>query len=873
MTSLLSHTEFTSAMRNFILLFFTAVPLIAATVPLGVSQSLAQSRASLVANVRYRLSLELKPKSPTLAGHEVIEFDLARVPAEVLAIDFRDLNAAGEVADGRISNFHVNSASASPVQSNGHILIAPEMLRAGVNRVELDFVSAIAESNRAITRMIDPLDSSEYVYTLFVPMDASLAFPCFDQPDLKARFTLDVMAPAEWTVISNTAGAVENGHTRFEETRPISTYLFAFAAGPFEQLSSAEASAVPLRLFVRKSVLARAKEEWPEVARYTRQGMEKLSAFFEQPYPFPKYDQVLIPGFAYGGMEHAGATFLREDGVLFRGAPNITDHQRRSVTVLHELSHQWFGDLVTMRWFDDLWLKEGFAQYMAFHTLAELEPPDQVWKRFYETVKPIAYNIDSTPGTAPIYQQVRNLADAKSAYGPIVYQKAPSLLRVLNYRIGEDGFRGGVRIFLREHAYANATWQDLIAAFSTASKQDLRAWANAWVTQRGMPVVTVKWACSAGRLSTLEISQHDSLNEGHVWPISTQLLLGGAANRTIDVSFDKAQAVIPISAGAACPDYIFANSGDHAYGRFLLDNKSIAGVQAAMPSVADPLERALHWGALWDAVRETEMAPAAYADFAIKSLPGEEDLDITQSVVGRTYTAIVSYVADALRESMAGKYEQLLMDRMMNSASRDFRIAYFRSFTTAASTPPALAELNKLLAGTSTVPGVPLQQRDRWNMIAALIRMGDPEALSVLAVEQKQDLSEDGKRSAYAALAGVATAQNKEKYFSEYLKDGAEPEDFVTASLGSFNAWNQKDLTLKYLRPALDALPLVKRQRKIFFVNGWLSSFVATQTSAEAQRIVNDFLAQPNLDPDLRLKVLEVKDELDRTVRIRARWK
>jgi aminopeptidase N len=855
--------------------FLAAASAIAAPPPLGIPQSLAQTRAQLIANVRYHLALDLKPHAPTLTGHETLAFDLARIPSDPLAIDFRDLNPKGEIVDGRISNFHLNSTPTTPEQGNGHIMLPPALLHLGINRVELDFESAIAESNRAVTRTIDPLDSNEYIYTLFVPMDASLAFPCFDQPDLKGRFTLETNAPLSWTVISNTAGNTANGHTRFEETHPISTYLFAFAAGPFEQLAGPpdgiKPGDVPLRLFVRKSVLARAKEEWPEIARYTREGMHRMSAFFDQPYPFPRYDQVLIPGFAYGGMEHAGATFFREDGMLFRSAPNITDHQRRSVTVLHELAHQWFGDFVTMRWFDDLWLKEGFAQYMAFHTLAEFEPPAEVWKRFYESIKPIAYNIDSTQGTAPIYQQVRNLADAKSAYGPIVYQKAPSLLRVLNYRIGEDGFRGGIRIFLRGHAYANATWQDLIGAFSNASKQDLRSWANAWITQRGMPVVSLKWACSAGQLSSLEIAQHDSLNEKHLWPISTQLLLGnGAASRLLDVSFDTAEARVP--AHGACPDYIFGNSGDHAYGRFLLDATSIAGVQTSMPSVTDPLERALHWGALWDTVRETEMAPAAYADFAIRSLPGESDLDITQSVVGRTHTAIVNYLNDAQRKAPLQKFQALLIDRMKNSPSRDFRIAYFRAFLSAATTPAALAELDRLLAGLSVVPGVPLQQRDRWNIIAALVRMSDPEALSLLAVEQKRDLSEDGKRSAYAALAGVATAANKDKYFADYLTDGAAPEDFVTASLGGFNAWNQKDLTLKYVRPALDALPQVKRQRKIFFVNGWLSSFVASQTSPEAQKIVSEFLARRDLDPDLRLKVLEVKDELDRTVRIRARW-
>ena len=307
-------------------------------------------------------------------------------------------------------------------------------------------------------------------------------------------------------------------------------------------------------------------------------------------------------------MEHAGATFLNEDTVLFRAAPNATDHHRRSETVLHELAHQWFGDLVTMRWFDDLWLKEGFAQYMAFHTLAAMEPPDEVWKRFYESIKPIAYNIDATPGTTPIYQQVRNLADAKSAYGPIVYQKAPSLLRVLNYKLGEVPFRDGVRAFLRDHAYANATWTDLIDAFSTSSKQSLGAWADAWVKQRGMPVVTVQWACADKVVSKFRIAQQDSLKEGHLWPVSTQVALGNG--RTVPATLTGAEAAVPAAIGLPCPDYVFANSGDHGYGRFLLDSKSIAFIGGAagrgVLDVPDALERALHWGALWDSVRETE---------------------------------------------------------------------------------------------------------------------------------------------------------------------------------------------------------------------------------------------------------------------------
>lgn len=856
-------------MRYILLAVLFSLPLFAAPPSRGVSLELAKDRAMAVSDVRYHLTVNLTEHAPSLVGHEAIDFALAS-NTEALVLDFRDLTAAGVVIDGRISNVRVNGTASKPAQTNGHILFEPSTLRKGTNHIELDFESAIAAANRAVTRLTDPVDSSEYLYTLFVPMDASLAFPCFDQPDLKGRFTFEATAPAGWTVISNTAAesGTPAGVFRFPETRPISTYLFAFAAGPFEPIPYTNGQ-VPMRLFVRKSMLARARQEWPEVADYTAKGMAQMSKFFAQPYPFPKYDQVLLPGFPYGGMEHAGATFLREDVVIFRTAPTVTDHQRRSVTVLHELAHQWFGDLVTMRWFDDLWLKEGFAQYMAFHTLAELEPPAGVWKRFYESIKPIAYNIDETQGTAPIYQQVKNLEDAKSAYGPIVYQKAPSLLQVLNYKLGEDSFRNGVQSFLREHAYANATWQDLIGAFSRASKQDLTGWADSWVKQRGMPVVTVQWSCADGRISKFTASQRDSLEEGHLWPVSTQMQLGAI---TLSVSFQAASAAIPEAVGKPCPTYVFGNSGDHAYGRFLPDAKSLTGMQADIANVKDPLARALYWGALWDSVREAELSPSAYVELAIRNLPSEKDLDIVQSITGRAGTAIRTYIPQREKDALSAKYEALLLDRMKNAPERDFRIAAFRTFTGSASSPGALAEIQSLLDGKSTVPGVTLQQRDRWNLLSTLVRQGVPSAPEMIQAELQKDKSEDGRRSAYAALAGVATAENKAKYFAEYLKDGAVPEDFATASLGGFNAGNQEALSLPYVAKALDALPHLKIGRKIFFINGWLSSFVASHTSPAAESAVEEYLSRKDIDPDLRLKVLQVKAELDRTLRIRARW-
>ena len=259
---------------------------------------------------------------------------------------------------------------------------------------------------------------------------------------------------------------------KFAETQPISTYLFAFAAGPFKKVH--DTPGLP-GLYVRKSKLQKAEAEAAAVQQITADGIKYLSDYFAQPFPFPKYDMVMIPGFAYGGMEHAGATFLREESILFRTAPTHSDRLNRDILLLHELTHQWFGDLVTMRWFDDLWLKEGFAQYMAYHALNSLKPDENVWKRFYQAIKPAAYAIDSTQGTTPIYQDIPNLKDAKSAYGAIVYSKAPGVIKQLAFVVGEDQFRDGLRLYLKEHAYANAEWNDLVHALERTSKKPLGA--------------------------------------------------------------------------------------------------------------------------------------------------------------------------------------------------------------------------------------------------------------------------------------------------------------------------------------------------------------------------------------------------------------
>jgi aminopeptidase N len=506
--------------------------------------------------------------------------------------------------------------------------------------------------------------------------------------------------------------------------------------------------------------------------------------------------------------------------------------------------------------------------------MAELAPPAQVWKRFYQSIKPLAYGIDATHGTTPIYQQIANLKDAKSAYGAIVYQKAPSLLRVLAFDIGEQHFREGVRAFLREHAYANAEWGDLIAAFSRASGTDLHPWAKAWVEQRGMPQVEIDWGCnSQQRISSFEIRQKDALGEGHLWPLRTQVLLGypGGRFERVAATLASTQTAVPGAIGKPCPAYVFGNDEDHAYGLFLLDAKSQAAVIAELPGVTDPFLRALLWGALWDSVRDLRMPPVDYLELGLRLLPFENDTELVTSIVGRMRTAFTDYLSDAQRDGIARRFERLLIRELVGAPTADLRITYFRGLIGVGTTARARGVLHDLLAGRMTIPGVPLKQRDRWNIIAALIAGGDPSGAELLALEGKRDASDDGRKYAFVSGAGFARVENKKKYFADYLAGSGVKEDWITASLAQFNYWSQAELTASYVKPALEALPQLKRERKIFFVVNWLDSFIGNQHSPAALGVVDGFLRENHADPDLRLKILEVRDELERTVRIRAR--
>ena len=834
-----------------------------ASAPVGIPRELAAERAAAISNLRYKVSFELGANhKETAPGTAELRFDLSKDGP--LLLDYRGDHPWALVVNGRASGV---------VAENGHILLSGSLLHRGENVVSLHFDAPIGAAGKAITRYEDKEDGSEYFYSLFVPMDASAAFPCFDQPDLKGRFTLTLFVPSGYTVVGNTEvnGMIGSFGTTniFSETQPISTYLFAFATGPFERVHPTPG--LP-NVYVRRSQLARAQSEIPTVQQVTADGIHFFSKYFGQPFPFPKYDMVLIPGFPFGGMEHAGATFLNEDSVLFRSVPTEDDRFGRNTRLLHELAHQWFGDLTTMKWFDDLWLKEGFAQYMAYRALAELKPEQNVWAHFYQQIKPAAYGIDVTRGTTPIYQDIANLKDAKSAYGAIVYSKAPALLKQLAFLIGDEHFRDGLRIYLREHLYASAQWSDLVSAFERSSGQNLKPWATAWITRRAMPEITTHWECLQGRLTKLALTQKSVLADAETWPLATQVLLAYESAPPIRLRANLTGQTALVTLDQACPAYVFANDEDNAYGLFLLDDKSRAYIAHHIGTVSDVLERTLLWGALWDSVRAAEMAPAEYLETALRELPKETNETLVRSIGSRSAVALHDYSSDAALQKWAPQFESLAATNMMHAPDKGLRILWFRTLLSLATTEAALHPVRQLLSGDITIPGVELRSLDRWRMVGVLIAQRWPDADALFAAESKRDATGIGPKYAYVAEAAKQDVATKRKYFDDYLHNAARQEDWVQSSLDNFNSWNASALTAPYLRPALDALPQIKQQRKIFFTLAWLNAFIGGQHSAESAKVVHDWLATANTDEDLKLKVLQVVDDLDRAVRIRARF-
>jgi aminopeptidase N len=838
----------------------------------GVSRALAEHRARTLGLVRYALSLDVR-SADSAVGRVAIRFDL-KARGDVV-LDFRGRRLTSATANGR--------ALPKGAANGSHIRVPMALLSLGENRLELAFVADIAPSGASIIRFHDQTDGSDYLYTLLVPADANQLFPCFDQPDLKGRVGFALTAPAAWRVLANgpeiaadtAAGGGGGGVThRFAETQPLSTYQIAFAAGPWHR-ATATAGGRTIGAWVRRS---RAREaDLDSLLAANLRALAWMERYFARAYPFGKFEFLLAPAFPFGGMEHPGAVFYNEDRFIFRERPTLPQRLGRTSTVLHEVAHMWFGDLVTMRWFDDLWLKEGFATYMAAKALADLDSTSGAWKTFYLANKPAAYGVDQTDGTTPLWQALDNLDQAKSNYGAIVYNKAPAVLKQLNYLVGEPAFRAGVQTFLARHAFANATWKDLLAEIGRAWGRPLDDFGRQFILRPGMSEVEQRLTVRNGRIARLELVQRPvrTLSGPGPWPMRTQVLLAyaDAPPAIIPVELSGAVTDVADAVGKPAPRFVYANAGDYGYMLTRLDSTSLAALErGALGQVDDAFLRAMLWGALWDEVRAARMAPAAYVELALRELPRERDEQILPRVLGRARRALAAYLGEAERERLQPQVERFLWAGANDVAAPfGIRKAYLDAFVGAAATPDGTSKVASLVSSDSAA-GAPVGNPTRWDAVTRLLVVAAPDAERLLALEAARDSSPDGRRRAFVAGAARDDSATKRTYFERYFADPSLNEDWASGSLGAFNALEHQALTLPYLKPALDSLRYIQANRRIFFLGAWLGAFLSGQTSDAALGTVRRFLAAGRLAPDLRRKVLESADELERTVEVRRRF-
>ncbi len=591
----------------------------------GISRELAAERSRLVSGIHYDLHLSLD--APDVARGSIGIRFLAKRSADVI-VDFRGPS---------LSHVTVNGAAAKTTWNNAHLRIPAAAVHTGENVIAADFTTPISAAGASIIKSHDDKDGSDYLYTLLVPSDANLLFPCFDQPDLKARLTLTLTVPTAWRALANgvtehvdSAAAVATYH--FRETDPLPTYLFAFAAGPWRSFTGGPRHTT---LWVRAS---RAREvEVDSLQAQVGSALSSLETYFGIPYPFQQFQYMLAPAFPFGGMEHPGVTMFNEESFIYREPPTLTQRLGRRATIYHEVAHHWFGDDMTMKWFDDLWLKEGFATYMAAK-MQDIEGLPNPWMSFYLRNKPAAYDVDETAGTTPVWQNLANLDQAKSNYGAIVYNKAPGILKQLNYLVGDSAFRAGVHSFLIAHAYGNATWQDLLASIGAAAHRPLADWGKQYILRPGMPVVEQHLEVANGKVVRLTLVQHAAqpLSGRGVWPIRTSLAMASGGHvELVPVEIRAETTVVAAATGRAAPDFVFANANDNAYGLVMLDQRSTEWLGAHIGDVTDPFLRAMLWGAMWDLVREARLAPSQFVATAIRELPAERDEQIAGGIVTR----------------------------------------------------------------------------------------------------------------------------------------------------------------------------------------------------------------------------------------------
>jgi len=829
----------------------------------GVSLELARLRSACLKDVRYELDFHLpKTRTQPVGGEERLYFELDkdRLAGRPLLLDFKGQSVA---------KLSLNGSATPATVVNEHLLLPASLLRQGTNIVLVSFVSADAALNR----------NSEFLYTLLVPDRARTIFPCFDQPDCKAVFTLSLTMPAGWKAIANGALAgADDGRVSFRPSDRISTYLFSFAAGKFSD-TSRTIDGRTMHLLYRETDEARLRFSIDSIFRIEGQALRFMQEYTGIAYPFQKFDFVAIPDFQFGGMEHPGAIQYKASTLFLDSGATREQLISRSNLLSHETAHMWFGDMVTMTWFNDVWMKEVFANFMA-DKIGSLTLPDNNYElKFLTDHYPAAYSVDRSAGAHPIRQQLDNLNEAGSLYGNIIYHKAPIVMRQLECLMGADAFRDGLRDYLKKFAGGNATWPDLIQALQLHTKLDLTAWNEVWVNGAGRPKFTYELRTKNGKIADLMVRQQGEDGSKRVWPQKFRIALFGKGEmQEVEVNSNAANVHVMSAVGMQDPDFILFNSNGQGYGVFPIDEKTLAsyaiGDRTGRPGYPYG-QTALMQAATFINLYENMLNGAGLTPWQLLNYYtfrfGQPDELVLNVILEEWQSAFWRLQSPGRRDSTAGTSEQYLLNAMESAEAKNNKKLIFRTYTNIATTRAAMDTIFAVWRDRRPPAGVILTEDDYTNLAAALALRDYPDSKGILAEQLSRITNPDRRQRLLFLMPSLSNSESERDsfFFSLRKPDVRRREASVIAGLSYLHHPLRAVTAKKYLQPSLDWLEDIQRTGDVFFPQSWLqASFGWCRTPAEAQ-IVRDFLTtHPDYNPKLKAKLLQATDLLFRAEKL-----
>lgn len=834
----------------------------------GLTESHSLYRSKHISNVSYDLDIDLLDSSPRAHlnkpdefshynGKLVIEFDLDE-PAP-LTLDFNNGEFKSIIANGNDVNVSDYNKIFLPLSTS--------VLQKGRNQLILVFRTAFSNNGAGLYKFFDKEDGNIYLYTHFEPFDANTMFPCFDQPDLKATFKIKVRAPLNWQVISSTREekvypTSDSKTWVFAKTAKISPYVFSLHAGPYSLWESQYkgANIIPLRLFARKSLAKYIhQDEW---FSYTQSSLKYFENYFGYAYPFKKYDQIVVPNFNAGAMENVAAITFSESFIR-RGKTTEQDRERLANTLLHEMAHMWFGDLVTMKWWNDLWLNESFATFMATKAVASLGRFKSPWQSFYSSKK-WAYWTDQLVTTHPIEDDVPSTEEAFTNFDGITYGKGAASLKQLVFLIGEKSFQEGVKTYFKNYAFANTRRSDFTSTLAVAAQTDLHNWSNEWLRTKSLNSIQAHYTCSNNKIDSFELAQTAPSDYPTLRTHKTIVALFKNNGETISVAKTQEVKVSGASTqvkdllGQECPYLVYPNYDDHAYFKVILDKVTLENLPKSLAKIPDVITRTMLWDNLWNMVRDAQISLTDYANIALENAALETDdknFDAIISSLSRGWESVQYYLPttqnfEAQRSELDSRIEMTIWKLLINAKpGSDRQKKLISHFISSVETQSGYEKLNDLISGNVKISGLNYDQDLRWGTLTKMSKFGKPNFQALVDVEALKDKSDWAQKNLLTIKASNPSASNKQLQFDGIVKaDSKSALADLESIMGGLFPRRQTSMKLALSDQYFKLLPQLTKTKDSYFIDSFVGTFTPLDCSSDANKKVRSYMESHNQD-------------------------